>query len=33
MAREAIEGHLVILAEDGSAIPTAPKLTVHAQTP
>ncbi|MFK7699930.1 type II toxin-antitoxin system HicB family antitoxin [Pseudomonas caspiana] len=33
MAREAIEGHLEILAEDGSAIPTAQKVTVHAQNP
>ena len=31
MAREAIEGHLEILAEDGSAIPTAQKVTAHAQ--
>ncbi|WP_349969770.1 type II toxin-antitoxin system HicB family antitoxin [Pseudomonas caspiana] len=33
MAREAIEGHLEILAEDGSPIPTAQKVTVHAQNP
>ncbi|MFP3923483.1 type II toxin-antitoxin system HicB family antitoxin [Pseudomonas sp. W5-36] len=29
MAREAIESHLEILAEDGAAIPSAQKVTVH----
>lgn len=33
MAREAIEGHFEILAEDGSAIPTANKVTLHAANP
>jgi predicted RNase H-like HicB family nuclease len=33
MAREAIEGHLEILAEDGSAIPIAQRVTVHAANP
>jgi predicted RNase H-like HicB family nuclease len=33
MAREAIEGHFEILAEDGSAIPPANKVTVHAANP
>lgn len=33
MAREAIEGHLEILAEDGAAIPTAQKITVHQADP
>ncbi|EXF91108.1 hypothetical protein HK44_019710 [Pseudomonas fluorescens HK44] len=33
MAREAIEGHFEILAEDGSAIPPANTVTVHAANP
>lgn len=33
MAREAIEGHLGILAEDGAPIPVASKVTVHAANP
>jgi predicted RNase H-like HicB family nuclease len=33
MAREAIEGHLAILAEDGEPIPVASKATVHAANP
>ena len=33
MAREAIEGHLAILAEDGEPIPVASKVTVHAGNP
>ena len=33
MAREAIEGHLEILAEDGAAIPTARKVTLNAANP
>ena len=33
MAREAIEGHFEILAEDGSAIPSASKVTHHASNP
>lgn len=33
MAREAIEGHLEILAEDGAAIPAAQKVTVHQANP
>jgi predicted RNase H-like HicB family nuclease len=33
MAREAIEGHLQVLAEDGGAIPIASKVTVHAANP
>lgn len=33
MAREAIEGHFEILAEDGSAIPPASKVTHHARNP
>jgi predicted RNase H-like HicB family nuclease len=33
MAREAIEGHLEILAEDGAPIPVAQKVTVHAANP
>lgn len=33
MAREAIEGHFEILAEDGSAIPPASKVTHHASNP
>lgn len=33
MAREAIEGHFEILAEDGSVIPPASKVTLHAANP
>ena len=33
MAREAIEGHFEILAEDGAAIPSAQKVTLHAANP
>ena len=33
MAREAVEGHLEILSEDGTAIPTAQKVTVHQADP
>lgn len=33
MAREAIEGHLEILAEDKGAIPIAHKVTLHAANP
>lgn len=33
MAREAIEGHLELLAEDGLAIPTASRVTHHAARP
>ena len=33
MAREAIEGHLEILAEDGAAIPVAKSVTIHASNP
>ncbi|MNV93440.1 hypothetical protein D3C71_1881310 [compost metagenome] len=33
MAREAIEGHFEILAEDGSPIPPATKVTLHAADP
>lgn len=33
MAKEAIEGHLKLLAEDGAAIPTAQKFTVHSAKP
>ncbi len=33
MAREAIEDHLEILAEDKARIPVASKLTVHASNP
>ena len=33
MAREAIEGHLEILAEDGATIPVASTLTAHAANP
>ncbi len=33
MAREAIEGHLSILAEDGETIPVAGKVTAHAENP
>ncbi len=33
MTREAIEGHFEILAEDGSAIPPANKVTLHAANP
>lgn len=33
MAREAIEGHFEILAEDGAPIPGAQKVTVHAANP
>lgn len=33
MAREAIEGHFEILAEDGAPIPSAQKVTVHAANP
>jgi predicted RNase H-like HicB family nuclease len=33
MAREAIEGHLQLLAEEGGAIPIANKVTVHAANP
>ncbi|MEN0106848.1 MAG: type II toxin-antitoxin system HicB family antitoxin [Pseudomonas sp.] len=33
MAREAIEGHLQLLAEDGAHIPIASKVTVHAANP
>lgn len=33
MAREAIEGHLDILAEDGTPIPVAQRVTVHATNP
>ncbi|MEH6350543.1 MULTISPECIES: type II toxin-antitoxin system HicB family antitoxin [unclassified Pseudomonas] len=33
MAREAIEGHFEILAEDGSAIPPANTVTLHAANP
>ncbi|MGE8481975.1 MAG: type II toxin-antitoxin system HicB family antitoxin, partial [Pseudomonas sp.] len=33
MAREAIEGHFEILAEDGSPIPPANKVTLHAANP
>ncbi|WP_062379463.1 type II toxin-antitoxin system HicB family antitoxin [Pseudomonas abietaniphila] len=33
MAREAIEGHLEILAEDGAVIPTAQTVTVHQANP
>ena len=33
MAREAIEGHLEILAEEGAAVPVARKVTEHAANP
>lgn len=33
MAREAIEGHFEILADDGAVIPHANKITVHAANP
>lgn len=33
MAREAIEGHLEILAQDGQMIPKASKVTTHANNP
>lgn len=33
MAREAIEGHLEILAEDGAPIPQAGSVTAHASNP
>lgn len=33
MAREAIEGHFELLAEEGAAIPHANKLTLHAANP
>lgn len=33
MAREAIEGHFEILAEDGARIPPANKVTLHAANP
>ena len=33
MAREAIEGHLEILAEDGAPVPVASKVTTHAANP
>ena len=33
MAREAIEGHFEVLAEDGSPIPPANKVTLHAANP
>ncbi|MCY1559026.1 antitoxin of bacterial toxin-antitoxin system [compost metagenome] len=33
MAREAIEGHLEILAEEGAPIPVAKKVTFHAANP
>lgn len=33
MAREAIEGHFEILAEDGASIPPASKLGVHVANP
>lgn len=33
MAREAIEGHLAVLAEVGAAIPVAIKLAAHAANP
>ncbi|MDU9390045.1 type II toxin-antitoxin system HicB family antitoxin [Pseudomonas sp. zfem002] len=33
MAREAIEGHLELLAEDGAAIPVAQKITFHSTNP
>lgn len=33
MAREAIEGHLALLAEDGGPIPDARSLTEHARNP
>ena len=33
MAREAIEGHFEILAEDGAPIPSAQKVTLHAANP
>ncbi|MDL2187493.1 type II toxin-antitoxin system HicB family antitoxin [Pseudomonas sp. ChxA] len=33
MAREAIEGHFEILAEDGAPIPPAQKVTLHAANP
>ncbi|MNJ25153.1 hypothetical protein D3C77_195900 [compost metagenome] len=33
MAREAIEGHLEILAQDGQMIPKASKVTTHATNP
>lgn len=33
MAREAIEGHLEILAEEGERIPEASKVTLHASNP
>ena len=33
MAREAIEGHFEILAEDGAPIPNAQKVTLHAANP
>jgi predicted RNase H-like HicB family nuclease len=33
MAKEAIEDHLELLAEDGAAIPTAHKVTVHSAKP
>ncbi|MDQ0705493.1 putative RNase H-like HicB family nuclease [Pseudomonas sp. W3I7] len=33
MAREAIEGHFEILAEDGASIPPAQKVTLHAANP
>jgi predicted RNase H-like HicB family nuclease len=33
MAREAIEGHLEILVEDGSPIPSAHDVSIHATTP
>jgi predicted RNase H-like HicB family nuclease len=33
MAREAIEGHFEVLAEDGAPIPSASKLGVHVSNP
>ncbi|MCU1721179.1 type II toxin-antitoxin system HicB family antitoxin [Pseudomonas sp. 5P_5.1_Bac1] len=33
MAREAIEGHLELLAEDGTPIPAARKVTFHSANP
>jgi predicted RNase H-like HicB family nuclease len=33
MAREAIEGHLEILYEDGDPIPSAKEVTLHAANP
>ncbi|WP_296266474.1 type II toxin-antitoxin system HicB family antitoxin [Pseudomonas sp. UBA6562] len=33
MAKEAMEGHLELLAEEGAVIPTASKVTVHSAKP